>query len=307
MPDIPRNAFSEEIEGFLAWLELEKGLSHNTIESYENDLAQCALFLKKKKVEGWSSVLPDHISSWAASLSKDGFAVSSLARRMSALRSFTRYLQNEEGWSADFMEFISSPRLSRTLPGTLTIEEVSRLLAAPRSDNPRGLRDRALLELCYSSGLRVSELCGLSLQSIDLDHGFIRVFGKGSKERIVPVGETALSAVRDYVQHGRGNFLKSHSGSDLFLSNRGKAISRKMFWVLIKQYARAAGIEKSVKPHMLRHCFATHLLAGGADLRAIQEMMGHADISTTQIYASVEQERLVEEHTFYHPRNQKAG
>ena len=164
-----------------------------------------------------------------------------------------------------------------------------------------------MLELCYSSGLRVSELCGLSLQSIDLDHGFIRVFGKGSKERIVPVGETALSAVRDYVQHGRGNFLKSHSGSDLFLSNRGKAISRKMFWVLIKQYARAAGIEKSVKPHMLRHCFATHLLAGGADLRAIQEMMGHADISTTQIYASVEQERLVEEHTFYHPRNQKAG
>ncbi len=306
MPAIP-DLFSVEVDSFLAWVELERGLSRNTVDGYENDLGQCALFLKKKKVSGWKAVEPEHISAWVAALSKDGFAVSSLARRMSALRSFTRYLQNEEGWQADFMELISSPRLSRPLPGTLTIDEVGRLLAAPRTDHPRGLRDRALLELCYSSGLRVSELCNLGLQSIDFDHGFIRVFGKGSKERVIPVGENALAAVRDYVEHGRGSFLKSHSGSDLFLSNRGKAISRKMFWVLIKQYARLAGIEKSVKPHMLRHCFATHLLAGGADLRAIQEMLGHADISTTQIYASVEQERLLEEHTFYHPRNRKVG
>ena len=306
MPVIPE-AFSEAVQGFLAWVELERGLSANTIAGYENDLTQCALFLKKKKVPGWQGVGPEHISSWAAALSKDGFAVASLARRMSALRSFTRYLQNEEGWQADFMELISSPRASRSLPGTLSVEEVARLLSAPRSDHPRGLRDRALLELCYSSGLRVSELCNLSLQSIDLDNGFIRVFGKGSKERVIPVGETALEAVRNYVEHGRGSFLKGHTGSDLFLSNRGKAISRKMFWVLIKQYARAAGIDKPVKPHMLRKCFATHLLAGGADLRAIQEMLGHADISTTQIYASVEQERLVEEHTFCHPRNRQAG
>jgi integrase/recombinase XerD len=306
MSSIPK-AYSEEVENFLAWMELEKGLSQNTVESYENDLGQCAIFLKKKKVSGWKAVEPEHISAWTAVLSKDGFAVSSLARRMSALRSFTRFLQNEEGWQSDFMELISSPRMGRPLPGTLSIDEVGRLLAAPLTDHPRGLRDRALLELCYSSGLRVSELCNLSLQSIDLEHGFLRVFGKGSKERVVPVGEKAMAAVREYIEYGRGTFLKNHTGSDLFLSNRGKAISRKMFWVLIRNYARAAGISRPVKPHMLRHCFATHLLAGGADLRAIQEMLGHADISTTQIYTSVEQERLLEEHTFFHPRNRKAG
>jgi len=302
MPSLP-DSFLEEVQEFLAWLELEKGLSINTIQSYENDLAHCALFLKKKKISGWKNVQPEHISDWTAELCKEGFAVSSLARRLSALRSFTRYLQNEAGWEADFMELISRPRMRRPLPGTLSIEEVERVLAAPNTEEPKGLRDRALLELCYSSGLRVSELCNLDMQAIDLEHGFLRVWGKGSKERMVPVGENAMNAVRDYIARGRSAFEKNHSGSSLFLSNRGTAISRKMFWVLIKTYARAAGIEKSVKPHMLRHCFATHLLAGGADLRAIQEMMGHADISTTQIYASVEQERLLEEHTFYHPRN----
>jgi integrase/recombinase XerD len=306
MPELP-DSFSEEVHEFLSWLELEKGLSLNTVQSYENDLVHCALFLKKKKVTNWRNVQPEHISDWTAELCKEGFAVSSLARRLSALRSFTRFLQNEAGWEADFMELISRPRMRRPLPGTLSIEEVERLLSAPNTDEPKGLRDRALLELCYSSGLRVSELCNLELQAIDLENGFLRVWGKGSKERVVPVGETAMLAVSDYIERGRSAFLKNCSGSFLFLSNRGTAISRKMFWVLIKSYARAAGIDKPVKPHMLRHCFATHLLSGGADLRAIQEMMGHADISTTQIYASVEQERLLEEHTFYHPRNRKAG
>ncbi len=305
MADLP-DAFSEEVQEFLAWLELEKGLSLNTVQSYENDLAHCATFLNNKKVSNWRGVQPEHISEWTAELCKEGFAVSSLARRMSALRSFTRFLQNEAGWEADFMELISRPRMQRPLPGTLSIDEVERLLSAPNTDEPKGLRDRALLELCYSSGLRVSELCNLDIQAIDLENGFLRVWGKGSKERVVPVGETAMQAVSEYIQRGRGAFLKDHSGSALFLSNRGTAISRKMFWVLIKNYARQAGIDKSVKPHMLRHCFATHLLSGGADLRAIQEMLGHADISTTQIYASVEQERLLEEHTFYHPRNKKA-
>ena len=301
------NGFLEEVEGFLAWLELEKGLSRNTIEGYESDLRHCAQFLKGKRVKGWRSVQPEHISAWTAALCKEGFAISSLARRLSALRSFTRFLVHEESWEADFMELISSPRSGRSLPGTLSIGEVESLIAAPGADHPKGLRDRALLELCYSSGLRVSELCNLDLQSIDLDHGFLRVFGKGSKERVIPVGEKALAAVREYIELGRPSYLKAHSGSALFLSNRGRAISRKMFWALIKDYARAAGIAKPVKPHMLRHCFATHLLAGGADLRAIQEMLGHADISTTQIYASVEQERLIEEHTFHHPRNRRAG
>lgn len=300
------DAFSEEVQGFLAWLELEKGLSLNTVQSYESDLAHCAAFLSHQKVRGWGEVQAVHISGWTAELCKDGFAVSSLARRLSALRSFTRYLQNEAGWDADFMELVSRPRMRRPLPGTLTVEEIERLLSSPNTDEPKGLRDRALLELCYSSGLRVSELCNLDIQAVDLDNGYLRVWGKGAKERVVPVGEKAMEAISEYVEAGRPAFVKSHSGSALFLSNRGKAISRKMFWVLIKDYARASGIPKPVKPHMLRHCFATHLLAGGADLRSIQEMLGHADISTTQIYASVDQGRLVEEHTSFHPRNMKA-
>ena len=205
---------------------------------------------------------------------------------------------------SDFTELVSAPRLSRRLPGQMSADEVEALLEAPSRHSAQGLRDRAFLELMYSSGLRVSELCGLSLQDVDLEEGFLRVqAGKRGKDRLIPVGSRAVEAVQCYLHHGRPNLVKGRTGSDLFLSNRGTAMSRKTVWHWIKQYAGRAGMDPAmIKPHLLRHSFATHLLANGADLRAIQEMLGHADISTTEIYTRVDRQRLVDSHSKYHPR-----
>lgn len=296
----------EPLESFLVWLELERGLSKNTTQAYAGDLAQCAEFLSQKEgVEEWSAVEPAHVSAWTSSLSRQNLARNSQARKLSALRMFSKHLVRENVRKDDVTELLDAPKLSRKLPEVLTREEVERLLNAPSTVTPHGLRDRAILELFYSSGLRVSELCGILLQSINLDEGYLRVFGKGSKERIAPVGGAAIKAVRDYMSGGRPQFVKEKTGSELFLSQQGRAISRKMVWVLIKDHARRAGIKKPIKPHLLRHSFATHLLEGGADLRAIQEMLGHADISTTQIYTSVQAARLADEHALYHPRAKK--
>lgn len=298
-------AFAEPLESFLAWLELERGLSENTLSAYTRDLVQCVEFLSKEGVADWTQVESAHVSAWTASLSRADFARSSQARKLSALRMFAKHLVRENVRKDDVTELLSAPKLSRKLPDVLTREEVERLLNAPPASTPHGLRDRAILELFYSSGLRVSELCGILLQSINLDDGYVRVFGKGSKERIAPIGSAAVKAVQDYITGGRPQFIKARTGSELFLSQQGKAISRKMVWVLIKEHARRAGIKKPIKPHLLRHSFATHLLEGGADLRAIQEMLGHADISTTQIYTSVQAARLADEHALYHPRGKK--
>ena len=295
-------AFAEAVENFLAWLELERGLSANTLSSYGRDLAQYAKFLKKQGVSSWQEVDAVAVNAWTAHLSEADYARASQARKLSAIRMLARHLVRENIRKDDFTELVSSPKLSRKLPEVLTREEVERLLNAPSTLTPHGLRDRAILELFYSSGLRVSELCGILMQSIHLDEGYVRVFGKGAKERIAPIGRAAITAVRDYWTGGRPHFVKPHTGSELFLSQRGSAISRKMVWVMIKQHAVQAGIKKPIKPHLLRHSFATHLLEGGADLRAIQEMLGHADISTTQIYTAVQSARLADEHALYHPR-----
>lgn len=299
-------AFSGEVDAFLAWIELEKGLAENTSESYQSDLTQCAVFLGRRKVGGWMDVDGADVTDWLYSLSEKDYLGSSLARKLTAVRVFARFLVRERLREDDFTESISAPKLVRRLPGTLSPEEVGKLLEAPDERTPHGLRDRAFLELFYSSGLRVSELCGLTLQQVDLDHGFLRVYGKGSKERAVPVGSKAVEALRAYLAEGRPLLVKGKTGSELFLSERGSAISRKTIWHWIKKHARAAGIEKPVKPHLLRHSFATHLLAGGADLRAIQELLGHANISTTQIYTAVEGSRLADEHAQFHPRNKGA-
>lgn len=295
----------DPVEGFLAWLELERGLSSHTISSYGRDLAQYALYLDKQGVADWAAVGEQSVSEWTAYLSKANYARSSQARKLSAIRMLARYLVREGLRTDDFTELVSAPKLSRKLPEVLTHEELKRLLAAPPTDTPHGLRDRAMLELFYSSGLRVSELCGILLQAINLDEGYVRVFGKGSKERIAPIGGAAVAAVRDYLTGGRPHFVKAKTGSALFLSQQGRAISRKMVWVMIKQHAARAEIKKPIKPHLLRHSFATHLLEGGADLRAIQEMLGHSDISTTQIYTSVQTARLADEHALYHPRSKE--
>ena len=298
--------FAEPMESFLVWLELERGLSKNTIQAYAKDLAQCAEFLSRKEgLNEWTAVGSQHVSNWTSHLSRQDFARTSQARKLSALRMFAKHLVRENIRKDDVTELLDAPKLSRKLPDVLTREEVESLLNAPSMATPYGLRDRAILELFYSSGLRVSELCGILIQSINLDDGYVRVFGKGSKERIAPIGSAAIKAVRDYLSGGRPQLVKDKTGSELFLSQQGRAISRKMVWVMIKDYARRAGIKKPIKPHLLRHSFATHLLDGGADLRAIQEMLGHADISTTQIYTSVQSARLADEHALYHPRAKK--
>jgi integrase/recombinase XerD len=292
----------ERLDAFLAFLELERGLSRNTLAAYQTDLLQFAEGLARGGITNWNSVAGANVSDWLYRLSEGGAAVTSLARKLSAVRMLARYLVKEGVCRADFTELVEGPKVVRKLPATLSIADMKKLLAAPAAGTPQGLRDRAILELFYSSGLRVSELAGLNLQQIDLQQGFVRVFGKGSKERVVPVGTQASEAVATYLAAGRPGLVKPRTGSAVFLSERGQAISRKTIWALIKGYAQKAGLPKSVKPHLLRHSFATHLLAGGADLRAIQEMLGHADIGTTQIYTAVETSRLTEQHSRYHPR-----
>ena len=303
----PPPSFESEIGGFLAWTQLERGLADNTTNSYESDLAQCARFLHEMGATDWSAVQAEQVSAWVASLTKGGYAVSSLARKLSSVRMLARYLVAEELRPDDFTELLVNPRKERHLPETLSIEEMERFLDAPDTNLPLGKRDKAIFELMYGSGLRVSEICSLPMTSVDCDEGFARVFGKGAKERVVPVGKQAALAIDNYLHGGRPHLVKDGSGGELFLSMRGKGISRKMVWVLVKDCAKRAGIEKNVSPHLLRHSFATHLLMGGADVRVVQEMLGHADVGTTQIYTHVENERLLDDHASYHPRGRAAG
>ncbi len=298
-------AFAEDIEAFLGFISLERGLAKNTIAGYRRDLDQAGRFLARHGAKNWRSVTGENAAAWIHALSSARYTVASLARKLTALRMLARFLVREKFREDDFTALLTGPKLARKMPAVLSEEEVARLLDAPGVGGPRALRDRALLELFYSSGLRVSELAALRLQQIDLDHGFIRVFGKGSKERVVPVGGRACDALKTYLLSGRPHLVKAKTGSEFFLNNRGGALSRVALWMIVKQQAKRAGITKNVKPHGLRHSFATHLLTGGADLRAIQEMLGHASISTTQIYTAVEPQRLLSHHAKFHPRNRE--
>lgn len=302
MPPAPA-AFADEIDRYLGYVELERGLSRNTASSYESDLRQAAHFLSKHGASSWGKVTAAHLTAWLHWLSDKKFSPSSQARKLSAIRMLFRHLEKEGARMDDPTELLSGPKLRRKLPQTLSTKDMEKLLATPTGGDAYALRDRAMLELFYSSGLRISELSGLALQQVDLENGFVRVFGKGSKERVVPLGGRARDAVAVYLSSGRARLVKARTGSELFISERGRAISRKTVWVIVKKYAKAAGLGKTVKPHLLRHSFATHLLGGGADLRAIQEMLGHASIGTTQIYTAVENSRLLDQHAKHHPRN----
>lgn len=299
------SGFVEDGEGFIAYIQLEKGLSLNTVVSYKNDLIQAAQRLHRQGVSNWTSASAAHLTAWLHWLNDEDFSEASQARKLTAVRMFFRYLVREERRSDDPSALLSGPKFRRKLPQTLSPGEMGKLLAAPSGSDAYAVRDRAMLELFYSSGLRISELCALTLQQVDLENGFVRVFGKGSKERVVPLGEKARDAVAAYLGSARAKLVKPRTGSELFVSERGRAISRKTLWVIVKNSARRAGITKPVKPHLLRHSFATHLLGGGADLRAIQEMMGHASIGTTQIYTAVETSRLLDQHAKFHPRNRR--
>lgn len=300
------DGFADDLDAFLGFIGLERGLSKNTIAGYGDDLRQAARYFADHGVSNWRSVSADEAAAWIHSLSAGRYTETSLARKLTALRVMARFLVRERLREDDFTALLSGPKLRRKLPSTLSEDDIARLLAAANGGDPRSLRDRALLELFYSSGLRVSELAALMLQQVDLENGFLRVFGKGSKERVVPVGGKARDALTTYLVSGRPHLVKGRTGSQFFLNNRGAALSRMGLWLIVQKYAQRAGLSKKVKPHALRHSFATHLLTGGADLRAIQEMLGHASISTTQIYTAVEPQRLVDHHAKFHPRNKQA-
>jgi integrase/recombinase XerC len=276
----------EVFNRYINYLEAERNASAYTVRNYKADLLDFFYFLKKKKADSLEidrKVLRDYLTS----LTKQGIVKASIARKLSAIRSFYRYLVREKIISASPIEMISSPKLDKRLPSFLTLEEVERLLNAPDLSTPQGQRDRALLELLYASGLRVSELVNLDLNQIDLDTNEIRVWGKGSKERMVLMGEPAAEALRNYLKQGRPKLLGEKRINALFLNRYGQRLPERRVQKMLEDYAKKAGIGKRVHPHILRHTFATHLLDGGADLRVVQELLGHARLSSTQIYTHV--------------------
>ena len=289
-------AFRDALRGFLDGLAVERGLSANTIAAYERDVCEHLLFLQGQGVGSPSGVEESHLIVFLGRLRRGGAAPSTVMRKLSAVRSFYRHLAREETIAADPSTNLPSAQLRRRLPSVLSVEEVAGLIGQPDTSTERGLRDRAMLELVYAAGLRVSELLSLSRGDVNLDLGLVRCVGKGSKERIVPAGRPALEAVRTYLGARRD------AAPALFLGNKGRSLTRVAFWRIVRRYARQAGIRTPVSPHTFRHSFATHMLDGGADLRAIQELLGHASIVTTQIYTHVSTDRLREVYRAYHPR-----
>lgn len=289
------------IERFADALWMERGLSANTLSAYRSDLSAFATWLRAIDID-LPAAQRSHLMNYLSCRVDQGSSARSLARLLSTLRRFYRYLVREGQRKDDPSARISAPKLGRSLPKSLTESEVEKLLNAPHVDDTLGLRDRAMLEVLYASGLRVSELVGLTLDQINLRQGTIRVVGKGSKERLVPLGEEAIAWLERYLAGARHALLGQQLSDALFPTRRGAAMTRQAFWQLIKRYARHAGISKPLSPHTLRHAFATHLINHGADLRVVQLLLGHSDLSTTQIYTHVARERLKALHAQHHPR-----
>lgn len=285
---------------FLDFLAVEKGLAKNSLSAYATDLRHFGHYLADQKLE-LEGVERINIVRYFQTLRSAGISARSVARALAAIRGMFRFLVAERHLKHDPTENLENPKLWTTLPKSLQPFEVEALLAAPDRDTPEGLRDRAMLELLYATGLRVSELIHVKIDDLVMDAGFLRTIGKGSKERIVPFGDTARDAITDYVERGRAHFDK-RGDVHLFLTNRGRPMSRQSFWMKIVKYARTAGIASHISPHVLRHSFATHLLENGADLRSVQMMLGHSDISTTQIYTHVSRARLQKMYETFHPR-----
>lgn len=287
---------------FLDYVKLERGLSGNTTEAYERDLERYLMVLSRRGIVSLEAVRQSDVSALLDVLADLGLEATSVARNLTAIRMFHRFLLSEGLVNQDPTQHLKPPKQGRKLPQVLNIYEVERLMLAPDVETPLGLRDRALLEMLYGAGLRVSELIGLERSYLLFDLEVVRVLGKGNRERVVPLGSEGISWVTAYLSGVRPELAKSVSGNTVFLNWRGGKLSRMGVWKLLKECVRVAGIEKQVSPHTLRHSFATHLLEGGADLRAVQEMLGHVDISTTQIYTHVDREYLKEVHRMFHPR-----
>ena len=294
--------FDEFLDRFIHFLRVEKGLASNTLEAYSRDLLAFLRFLESRGIADLSEPRAETLYEYLKVLRSRELSSRSQARSLSSLRSFFRFLQ-EEGLRKDNPLLpLQGPKPGRTLPKILSGLEVENLLKQPRSDQPLGLRDGAMLELLYASGLRVSEIVSLTLNQLELEAGLIRAVGKGSKERLIPISSLARRRLEEYLLSARKHLLKGKASPYLFVNGRGGKLSRQGFWKILGGYCRQAGIVRKVSPHTLRHSFATHLLEGGADLRSIQTLLGHADISTTQIYTSVTSEHLREVYRRYHPR-----
>lgn len=294
------NIFLKE---YLAVLKLEKNLSDNTVSSYKNDISSLIKFLEYKNISDPAVVTHKHLGDFFKSLDEIGIASSSAARYYSSIKGFFNYLFLSSYIKENPVDKISAPKLEKNLPGVLTISEIDKILSQPTTDDKLGIRDKAVLEVLYACGTRVSELLNLKLSDLLFNEEVIRVFGKGSKERIIPIGSSAVKWVNVYLKSSRPLLMKKvKSENYLFLNNRGSRLSRMGIWKIVAKYVREAGIEKDVHPHTFRHSFATHLLEGGADLRAVQEMLGHADISTTQIYTHIDRDYIKQVHKDFHPR-----
>ncbi|MFH1277808.1 MAG: site-specific tyrosine recombinase XerD [Candidatus Eisenbacteria bacterium] len=287
---------------FLVYLKTERSLAANTIESYRRDLARYLRFLGEQGVGEPEGIGPEHLSGFAEGESRAGLSARTLARRHSSLRMFHRFLVREKILRRDPTAALLSPRLPFRLPHALPVREVERLLDEIPAEGPLGHRDRAMLELLYATGMRVSELIDLPLRALSRKEAYVRVVGKGGKERVVPVGRRALAAVDRYLKEGRWILIRGKRTEELFLNHRGGALSRMGVWKILRKRAREAGLPGKISPHTLRHSFATHLLEGGASLRDVQEMLGHSDVSTTQIYTAVDRTYLKEVHRTFHPR-----
>ncbi|MDH5406042.1 MAG: site-specific tyrosine recombinase XerD [Candidatus Aminicenantes bacterium] len=294
-------ALNKLISDFLHYLRVESGLAENTIVSYGGDLYRFEKFLQTKGT-GLSMVSGNDIVDFLAELRNRGLSPRSLARYMASLRMFFRFLVVENKIPSDPTINLETPSVWRRLPTVLSIDEVELLISQPRKKKPRGVRDAALLELFYATGVRATELVNLKVEDLVMEAGFLRCIGKGEKERIIPVGSSALARLRDYLSNARPIILKNTSSPYLFVTGRKTKLTRQWCWKLVKDYSEKAGIKKEVTPHTLRHSFATHMLANGADLRSIQLMLGHSDISTTQIYTHITQDHLRQVYQKYHPR-----
>jgi integrase/recombinase XerD len=290
------------IDEFVNYLTIEKGHSQNTIESYQRDILKFLNFIKSETIDKFKDVGQKEIIDYLMHLRERDFSSASVARRLVSIKVFYKFLNSEEIVNINPTENIESPRLMRRLPDFLTLEEVDRLLCQPDPNDNLGTRDIAMFEVLYATGLRVSELISLKINDINLERGYIITFGKGSKERVVPIGKSAQEKLKKYIEESRHSLIKGKGGDELFVNRFGGKMTRQGFWKIIKKYARLAGIKKDISPHTLRHSFATHLLERGADLRSVQQMLGHSDISTTQIYTHVVRERLKEIYDKHHPR-----
>ncbi len=292
----------ELIDTFLNYLSVERGLSNNTIISYRHDLNAYINFLEARHIDALSKITKDDITNFMFAQKEKSVSVNSIARRLAAIRMFHRFLARERILKSDPTNLIDSPKLWKKIPDTLSLNEVEALIAQPDIRGKQGIRDKAILETLYATGMRVSEAVNLKSDNVNLDIGFLRCIGKGNKERVIPLGKKAITSLKRYLGISRPHLLKKRESEFLFLNRFGKKISRQSLWKIIKRYAREARIKKTIRPHTLRHSFATHLLERGADLRSVQEMLGHSNISTTQVYTHINKDRLKAMHRMFHPR-----